>query len=511
MPLQPGTTLGPYKVTAKIGEGGMGEVYRARDTKLDRDVALKVLPDAFTADPDRLARFEREAKVLASLNHSNIAAIYGVEKAGDTRAVVFELVEGPTLANLIAEGPMPMEQALAIAKGVEDALKAAHDHGIVHGDLTPANVTITKTSQVKVLGFGCGPVASDDPQVDTEAFEAMCERLLGMKTPSERSALPTAIQESGPGRRPVPLTAWRWSWRFAGVVLSLALASSRVGLFWPRVIVPTRVAVSGPVGAQLVTPEVSPDGQTVAFTAFVQRQGQVYVGSLSSQQAVPLLGGEGSWASGGFSPDGQWLLVTDFQPPKMLKKVPAAGGLATPVAEGGNVGATWGPDDTIVVGSHEGLWRVPASGGQKTPLTSLAEGEEGHWLPRFLPSGRAVVFFIQTGDRNTAQVAVYDFNTGMRRTLLVGTDAGYAASGHLLFWRDSALWAVAFDSTHLEISGTPAIVVPEVAADRMGDAMYSVSGAGTLAYIPTRQTSSTPEVILIPNWFEELTRLVPVP
>ncbi len=99
-------------------------------------MALKVLPDAFTADPDRLARFEREAKVLASLNHPYIGAIYGVEKAGDTRAVVFKLVEGPTLADLITEGPMPMEQALAIAKGVEDALKAAHDHGIVHEDLT---------------------------------------------------------------------------------------------------------------------------------------------------------------------------------------------------------------------------------------------------------------------------------------------------------------------------------------------------------------------------------------
>ncbi len=105
MPLQPGTTLGPYSVTAKIGEGGMGEVYQARDTKLDRDVALKVLPEAFTQDPDRLARFEREAKVLARLNHPNIAAIYGLEEADDTRALVLELVEGPTLADLVCKGP----------------------------------------------------------------------------------------------------------------------------------------------------------------------------------------------------------------------------------------------------------------------------------------------------------------------------------------------------------------------------------------------------------------------
>ncbi len=127
MPLTPGTTLGPYSVTAKIGEGGMGEVYRARDTKLDRDVALKVLPEAFTQDPDRLARFEREAKVLASLNHPNIGHIYGLEEAGDTRALVLELVEGPTLADRIAKGPIPLDEALPIAKQIAEALEAAHE------------------------------------------------------------------------------------------------------------------------------------------------------------------------------------------------------------------------------------------------------------------------------------------------------------------------------------------------------------------------------------------------
>ena len=126
---------------------------------------------------------------------------------------------------------------------------------------------------------------------------------------------------------------------------------------------------------------------------------------------------------------GNFLLVTDFQPPKMLKRVPLAGGQAMPIAEGGGVGATWGPNDTIVMGSHEGLWLVPASGGERTPLTTLSEGEQGHWLPRFLPSGRAVLFFIQTGDRDTGQVGVYDFDTGERRTLLSGTDSGLQPAG----------------------------------------------------------------------------------
>ena len=126
MALAVGSRLGHYDVTALIGEGGMGQVYQATDTNLDRQVAIKALPDAFASDADRLARFEREAKVLASLNHPNIGAIYGLEKSGDTRALVLELVEGPTLADRIAQGPIPFDEALAIAKRVEEALEAAH-------------------------------------------------------------------------------------------------------------------------------------------------------------------------------------------------------------------------------------------------------------------------------------------------------------------------------------------------------------------------------------------------
>ncbi len=166
MPLNPGTTLGPYSVTAKIGEGGMGEVYRARDTKLDRDVALKVLPEAFTQDPDRLARFEREAKVLASLNHPNIAAIYGLEEADDTRALVLELVEGPTLADRIKQGPIPLDEALPIAKQIAEALEAAHEAGVIHRDLKPANIKVRDDGTVKVLDFGLAKALDPSPTGD---------------------------------------------------------------------------------------------------------------------------------------------------------------------------------------------------------------------------------------------------------------------------------------------------------------------------------------------------------
>ena len=165
MSLQPGTSLGSYSVTAKIGEGGMGEVYQARDTRLDRDVALKVLPEAFTSDPDRLARFEREAKVLASLNHPNIGSIYGLEEADGVKALVLELIDGPTLADRIRQGPIPIDQALPIAKQIAEALEAAHGQGVIHRDLKPANVKVKDDGTVKVLDFGLAkafqPEASD--------------------------------------------------------------------------------------------------------------------------------------------------------------------------------------------------------------------------------------------------------------------------------------------------------------------------------------------------------------
>ena len=165
MALTPGTTIGTYEVTALIGQGGMGEVYQARDSKLDRDVALKVLPEAFTADPDRLARFEREAKVLASLNHPNIGTIYGLEESDGVRALVLELVEGPTLADRISQGPIPLDEALPIAKQIAEALEAAHEQGVIHRDLKPANIKVKSDGTVKVLDFGLAkafqPDASD--------------------------------------------------------------------------------------------------------------------------------------------------------------------------------------------------------------------------------------------------------------------------------------------------------------------------------------------------------------
>src|SRR5690242_18335866 len=147
-------TIAHYRIQAKIGAGGMGEVYRATDTRLSRDVAIKVLPEALAGDNERMARFEREAKVLASLNHPNIASIYGLEEANGARALVMELVEGLTLAERIKQGPLPLDEALPIAKQIAEGLEYAHERGIIHRDLKPSNVKLTPEGKVKVLDFG---------------------------------------------------------------------------------------------------------------------------------------------------------------------------------------------------------------------------------------------------------------------------------------------------------------------------------------------------------------------
>ncbi|HVT48417.1 MAG TPA: protein kinase [Vicinamibacterales bacterium] len=181
MPLAPGTRIGAYAVDALLGAGGMGEVYRARDTKLNRDVALKVLPPLVANDPDRLARFRREAQVLASLNDPHIAQIYGFEDSGGTHALVMELVDGPTLAERITHGPLPIPDALAIARQIASALETAHEQGIVHRDLKPANVKVREDGTVKVLDFGLAkalapagelsPDAANSPTMSAHATE----------------------------------------------------------------------------------------------------------------------------------------------------------------------------------------------------------------------------------------------------------------------------------------------------------------------------------------------------
>jgi serine/threonine protein kinase len=191
MPLGIGTSLGAYDVVSLLGAGGMGEVYRATDTVLKRQVALKVLPPEVANDPERVARFQREAEVLASLNHPNIAHLYGLERSGGTLALVMELVEGPTLADRIAQGAIPIDEALPIAKQIAEALEAAHEQGVIHRDLKPANIKVRADGTVKVLDFGLakalepvsvatsGAAVTNSPTITSPALMTGVGMLLG--------------------------------------------------------------------------------------------------------------------------------------------------------------------------------------------------------------------------------------------------------------------------------------------------------------------------------------------
>ena len=159
-----GKLLAHYQIASQIGKGGMGEVYQAKDQKLGRDVAIKVLPAEFARDADRVARFQREAKLLASLNHPNIAAIHGLEESDGTHFLVLELIEGETLADRIKSGPIPVEDALKLALQIAEALEAAHEKGVIHRDLKPANIKVTPDGKVKVLDFGLAKAYIGDPE-----------------------------------------------------------------------------------------------------------------------------------------------------------------------------------------------------------------------------------------------------------------------------------------------------------------------------------------------------------
>jgi eukaryotic-like serine/threonine-protein kinase len=222
MALASGTKLGPYEIVAALGAGGMGEVYRARDTKLGRDIALKLLPSLFTSDADRVARFEREARLLASLNHRHIGAIYGFADAGNMPALVLELVEGDTLEDRLRQGPLPLSETLALAQQITDALDAAHRAGIVHRDLKPSNIKITPDGVVKVLDFGLAKALTaegSDPHLSKSATMTASATIAGV-------ILGTAAYMSPEQARGRPVDRRTDIWAFGCVLYEMLTGSS---------------------------------------------------------------------------------------------------------------------------------------------------------------------------------------------------------------------------------------------------------------------------------------------
>jgi len=549
--LEPGATLGQYRIELRIGAGGMGEVYRAMDTRLRRSVALKVLPSLYAQDPAWLARFEREARVLASLNHSHIAAIYGVEE----RMLVMELVEGPTLAERLARRRMPLKEALPVARQIAEALEYAHEKGIIHRDLKPANIKITPEGAVKVLDFGLAKAvmpAEDTPTVtatrtgvvmgtpgymapeqargmpvdkraDIWAFGVVLSEMIAgrdVPTPIRRllkrcleidpklrlrdiGEARIAIDEAQKGEpeEAAPATG-RGTNRLllAAVVLltlllggtliwtagwfrlrSVPLGAAQFQIPFPEGAFPPQVSISAP---ELVP---SPDGRSIAFIANNQKAtyAHLWVQALTSATAQELEPKEARCPF--WSPDGKSIA---FFAGGQLKRVSMGGDVQiicnVPGVVGGNAGGTWNADGTIVFspGAGSGMMRVPATGGNPTPATTLdpALGESAHLWPQFLPDGRHLLYFSPTG---AGRGAIYVQELGSsRRTLVLNTPwRGVYASGYLLFVRRQALFAQPFDLRRFQLAGEPAPLVPYLNVNRNGwAAAFAASQNGVLAY-----------------------------
>ena len=584
MGLAVGTRLGPYEILAPIGAGGMGEVYRARDTKLDRDVAIKVLPSGLAQEPERLARFEREAKVLAALNHPNIAQIYGVEQG----ALVMELVEGENLS-----GPIPVPIALDYARQIADALEAAHEKGIVHRDLKPANIKVTPQGVVKVLDFGLAVVAQPaasranasisptltlaasemgvllgtagymspeqaagkpvDKRADIWAFGVVLwELLTGRRlfdgetishtlaavltkdvdwthlpagTPSGVRALlrqclardlRRRLPDMGAARlnledaiaghasdAPAPILPPRPAklpWMVASI-FGLALIAASVA-YWQatrtveRPLTRLNVDLGPDAEAGLhITAALSPDGRRLVFP--VRVSGTTQLATRLLDQATPtVLAGTVGAADPFFSPDGQWI---GFSADSKLKKISVLGGAAVTLCDAPTLrGASWGKDGNIIaaLGTRTGLSRVPAAGGMPQPLTKPEDkGQQTQRWPQILPDGGAVLFMGSVGAAqfDDAEIDVLSLKTGAVKTLLRG---GYfprylptgRSKGHLVYAHEGVLFGVSFDPARLELLGTPAPLLEDLAGDpNSGGGQFDFSegapsGPGTFVY-----------------------------
>ena len=589
MALTPGTRLGVYEIATQIGAGGMGEVYRATDTKLKRQVAIKILPPSLAADHDRLARFQREAEVLASLNHPHIAGIYGLEESAGITALVMELVEGQDLSQKIeglrAQGSgLPIDEALPIAKQIAEALEAAHERGIIHRDLKPANIKVRSDGTVKVLDFGLAKAMDPadassanamnsptlsmhatqagiilgtaaymspeqargkavDKRADIWAFGCVLYEMLtrtrlfaGDSVPEtlglifsrepNLAALPAAtpshvrtliarclvkdprqrLRDIGEARvaldaapdAPVaaPSTPVLWRsipWGVAALMAVLAAwalwGRTSPGTAVPRV---THLEIGHPRGVEPATAlsspaAIAPDGRSVAIIGVRNGVRRVFVRRLDRAEATELPDTAGANGAS-FSPDGGSLavlftsgLITRMALADQQRKVLMTG------ADSG-LAITWSQAG-IFFSRAGALWMIPPASGEPRALTTLdaARHEVAHDCPVVLPGGRLVLFSSQTIDPGDDRIESVSIDGGPRSVVLERARTPVLSpTGHLLFARDGAILAVAFDPVTGTSRGTATPIMPAGAIESLG------SGQMGLALAPSGTLLSTP-------------------
>ena len=474
MPLPPGTRFGPYEIVAPIGAGGMGEVYRATDTNLKRSVATKVLPEAVAGDAERLARFQREAELLASLNHPNIAAIYGLERSEGTTALVMELVEGPTLADRIARGPIPVDEALPIAKQIAEALEAAHEQGIIHRDLKPANVKVRDDGTVKVLDFGLAkalePAGATSSPEDTHSPTLTSPALSQAGVILGTAAYMSPEQARG---KPVDRRADVWAFgavlyemltgqrAFAGEDMTDTLAAVvRAEPSWdalPEALPPTlrmflgrclrkdpnervhdiadvRLALEGAFEAPLVHPNGGSGRESLRARAILASAAAVATlvgGVLIGRASLPDPSAAPAQGLTRFTVDlgpGQRLSTGNLQLEKRRSGRQRPSGRSFVLSPGGRHLVYVASD-----GSTTQLFRRPMDQSEATPIL----GTEGAHSPFFSPDGEEVAFFVGS------ELKRVSMETGEVRTLTTSGPAFDARRGASWTANDTILLASA--------------------------------------------------------------------
>ena len=585
MTILPGRRLGPYEILSAIGAGGMGEVYKARDTRLDRIVAIKVLPAHLADRADLRERFDREAKTIASLNHPHICTLYDTGHQDGIDFLVMEYLEGETLAQRLQKGALPIQQVLQYAIEISDALDKAHRQGVTHRDLKPGNIMLTKSGS-KLLDFGLAKLRQEaapatplsqlptvaeavtaqgmilgtlqymapeqvegktdeiDARTDIFAFGAVVyEMATGVKAFEGKSqasliakileADPPPISSLQPMTPPAlervvktclakdPDDRWqtardltrelKWASESSDIrdrVASVAQAKgtrpwlpwlllcafvviAALGAIWWRNSRPSEPTMyfRGPMSFSARDMAVSPNGHTIAATGYKEsaRKSVIWIYELGSQDAKPLVGTEG--ASFPFwSADGKSL---GFFADGKLKKLDLDGGPVQALSDApSGRGGTWNRDGVILFTPSgqlgAGLYRISASGGTPTPVSSpdASRGESSQRWPMFLPDGKHFLYmsFNVSIQRDSNAIFVGSLDSKEKRFITKATaNAAYAAPGYLLFYRDKTLLAQRFDPGEFELRGEPVPILPDIQyLARVGRVGFSATDSGLL-------------------------------